>query len=70
MFLDNRETQSSHLLTVQHLDILDDAAVFLQDRDSLGKRHPWKKKKNKQTLGVVVNVVFVCLQSDDCQPPT
>lgn len=36
-----RRGGESHLFAVKHLDVLDDAAVLLQDGDGLGQRHPW-----------------------------
>lgn len=37
----HKKDRASYLFTVKHLDIFDDAAVFLQDRDGLGQWHPW-----------------------------
>lgn len=39
--------ESRYLLAVKHLDVLYDAAVFLQDRDGLGQRHPWTRERSR-----------------------
>lgn len=41
--LRRQEKGQCYLFTVEHLDILDDAAVFLQNRDGLGQRHAWRQ---------------------------